>query len=259
MKSSNDMQALTRDAEDALQAGDRDLAATCYEKVLSLDADYAPAYANLGLIQFELGNVERAESLFLAGIEKDYDLREAHFNLGCLYQSIEEHESALECFRTVIEKDTDDYEAYYRMGLSCIAMKRCEDAKGFLQTAFQLKPDCLEFGLALARYFFYHHIYDKAESVLRLLLVTHNKTPQLYYLLGLSLKEQGKTESALAQFFRTVACDENNSMAYFFLGKCCHDLALHKQAKDFFMRARDLNAGLTDEIRFYFPDEQENG
>jgi len=251
MNTSDGVIEQTKCAEMALKRGNLALACSCYENALAIDSEHALAYANLGLIHFQQGDLEKAEALLLVGIQKDQDLKEPYYNLGCLYQSKGEYEKALSFFKEVVEKDAEDYDTYYRMGLSCVALKRCSDAKAFLQTAFQLRPDFFDSGIALAQYFFYHHEYTMAESVLRLLLVTHKEFPQLYYLLGISLKEQGNTESALAQFSRTIALDDKHAMAYYFLGICCNELSLAKQAESFFRKAIAADAGLTDEITPY--------
>lgn len=64
-----------------LQAlGDLKLASQCLRLALSVDANHAPAYNNLGILEHRRGNISQARALFQAAASLAPYLYEPHYN-----------------------------------------------------------------------------------------------------------------------------------------------------------------------------------
>jgi tetratricopeptide (TPR) repeat protein len=70
--------------------------------------------------------------------------------------------------------------------------------------ADQLKPDQYAIRVNLAVHYERQKEYDKAEEILKGLIVKHPQNANLYYRLGLLYKGMGHYESAISQFIKSM-------------------------------------------------------
>jgi len=237
----NGINSAVRKAKTLINKGDYDKALEIYSQLIEENPADADAWCNLGLLYYHKGEIEEAEQAFLKCIEYDPEVLEAYFNLGRLYQSNREFEKALTYYKEVVTRNEEDGIAYYYMGQCAKAVGRIDDAVAFLDEAIRLQPNNLEVGVALATLYVERGDYQKAEDALRVILVSHADVVPVHFSLGLILREQGKKESALAQFSRVVQLDENHVQGFYNLAECCMDLGLLDQAEPFYAKACKLD------------------
>ena len=235
-------------AERFLKEEKYDEALTHFKRAAELNPEFAEGYCNIGCILLNRGEFSEAEAYLLQSLEKDNDFIEAYFNLGCAYQVKSEFDKALSFYKEVITREPKNTDAYARMGACAQYLGREDDAQTFLWEALRLKPDSLEAATQLAGLHIEKKEYTHAEDVLRLSLVSHPEEVSLYFSLGLVLKEQGKFESALAQFNKVVQLDENNAEGFYHLADCCMALGLLKQAEPFFAKAYKLDQTFSEAV-----------
>jgi len=229
-----------------IDKGDFDGALSIYKEMIIANPDDADVLSNIGLIYFQKGDFKEAKDAFLKCLEKDTGVQEAYFNLGRLYQSEREFDKALTYYKEVVLNNPNDGVTYYYMGECARAVGRFDDAIAFLDEAIRLQPNNLEVGVTLATLYIEKKDFQKAEDVLRVTLVSHTDVVPIHFSLGLILKEQGKTESALAQFNRVVQLDENHVQGFYELAECCMELGFLNQAEPFYAKASKLNPDFSE-------------
>lgn len=69
------------------EAGNFDEAFACYQKAILLDADYAPAYNQLGVLLEAKGLVDQAGEMYLKAVRADPDYPASLSNLALLYEA----------------------------------------------------------------------------------------------------------------------------------------------------------------------------
>ena len=217
-------------------------------KAVELNPEFAEGYCNIGCILLGRGEFSEAEGYLLRCLEKDRDSVEAYYNLGYAYQAKSEFDKALSFYKEVVTREPKNANAYAMMGACAQYLGREDDALVFLGEALRLKPDSMEAATQLAALYIDKKEYPHAEDVLRLSLVSHSEEVTLYFSLGLVLKEQGKFESALAQFNKVVQLDENNAEGFYHLADCCMALGLLKQAEPFFAKAYKLDQTFSEAV-----------
>ena len=99
------------DAHDRL--GEKEAAREAFRRVIELDASYAEAYFNLGLLLARDGENEEAERLLRKATQLDPNFHEAHGRLGILLQNLGRHAEAEAELRRAIEIDPTDATANF--------------------------------------------------------------------------------------------------------------------------------------------------
>lgn len=235
-------------AEECVKKEKFDEAISHYRKALDLNPEYAEGYCNLGSILLDRGEFSEAEAYLQKSIIKDENLVEAYFNLGCSYQEKGDFNKALSFYKEVVLRERGNTATYARMGACAHYLGRTEDAVVFLKEALRLQPNSLEAAAQLSSLHIERKEYPEAEDALRISLVSHPEVVSLHFTLGLVLKEQGKFESALAQFNKVVTLEENNAEGFYHLADCCVALDLLKQAEPFYAKAFKLDQTFADPL-----------
>ncbi len=213
-----------------------------YAKALAIDPLYAEGHCNSGMIYAKIGEMEKAENSLKQSLKLNPNLSDAYFNLGIIHHEKGDFDTALIYYKEAILREPKDAQAFARMGECAVQLERKDDAVALYEEAFRLLPNHYETALVLSTLYIEKKLYEKAEDMLHVALVSHPEEAELYFVLGLVLKEQGKMESALAQFNNVVTRDENHAQGFFHLAQCCEALDLFKQAEPFYAKAYKLNA-----------------
>ena len=127
-----------------LQMGEQDQALASLEKACEINPDNYMAFFHCGFAQIYSGNMEKAEELFKACIEKEPSFVGGYQNLaGCYYQR-SEFKLAAECCEQVYEINQTTISCYIT-AISChIALKNIEQAQLWLDRAASNSMDSLE-------------------------------------------------------------------------------------------------------------------
>ena len=113
----------------------------CYDKVISLEPDHAPAYNNRGTAFKNLGRFHEALVSYERAIELQPHRPELLANRANALQELERLEEAIVCYDSVIALKPDYAEAYSNRGVALKESMRFEDAMMSFERALQLRPD----------------------------------------------------------------------------------------------------------------------
>jgi len=87
-----------------------------YEKALSLDKDLTEIYVPLGILYYQAGNIEKADTLLTKAVAANPDMAETQFFVGLVRYAQNNSPAALAAFQKAIQIKPDYAEAYYYMG-----------------------------------------------------------------------------------------------------------------------------------------------
>jgi protein O-GlcNAc transferase len=194
----------------------------------------------LGIINFNSGDVVKAETLFLQALGENNLYSEANFNLGVLFQQIGENQKALSCYKEALMVIGDDAEIYERMGDCCLSLNNKTDALSFFDAALRMRPSSINAAANLAQINLDNGKTDKALNVLQIGLVNNPDVTEFSIAMGTIYKQLKEFERALAHFRKVVLIDDKNFEGYKQLGECCFELGLYKQALPFYASAYKL-------------------
>ncbi len=90
-------------------------AVDAYERVVALDAGYAAAWNNLGLLQHRMGHYERARECYQKALGADDSCCQAAFNLGSLHEDLGDFHSAITWYRLALEMQPDYADAHFNL------------------------------------------------------------------------------------------------------------------------------------------------
>ncbi len=115
---SSAVQDLFLAAVQAEEAGEKNRAIALYEQILVRDADYAPAYINLGTIHFHLRRYSRAEELYRRATETDPGYVLAFFDLGNVLDELERPEESIAAYKRAVALAPQYADAHYNLALA---------------------------------------------------------------------------------------------------------------------------------------------
>ena len=90
------------------QLGEKEAAREAFRKAIELDASYAEAYFNLGLLLARDGQHEEAERVLRTATQLDPDSHKAHATLGIVLRALGKYSEAEDELRRAIEIDPTD-------------------------------------------------------------------------------------------------------------------------------------------------------
>ncbi|HEV8474198.1 MAG TPA: tetratricopeptide repeat protein [Methylomirabilota bacterium] len=92
--------------EDAIEA---------YRRVVAIDATYAAAWNNLGLLLHRMGRQDEAREAYMAALEQDPGCCEAAYNLGALSEDAGDTQDAIRCYRQALTLSPDYADAHFNL------------------------------------------------------------------------------------------------------------------------------------------------
>ena len=125
-------------------------AAALYERALAIDPDYAPVYARLGQVHFQLGRLgwsanpeaieQKAMEYANQAIALDENLPFAHGVLAGIYLWRGKHDDAIAEGERWIELDPNEADAQVNLGTTLVFAGRPEDALPLIENSMRLNP-----------------------------------------------------------------------------------------------------------------------
>jgi len=179
----------------------------CFKDAIELDPGYVEAYANLGKLQYQLGQVAAALENYNRAIQLNPADAELYFNRAKVLWASAQLKAAEENFSKAIELKTDYSEAYCNRGVLLSASGQFDQAVEDFDEAIRYAPD-----LAVA-----------------------------YSNRGNALSELGNTEAALASYDRAVQLNPDYANAFFNRGNLQTSTGLFDDARESFKRAIQIN------------------
>ncbi|MBI3667648.1 MAG: tetratricopeptide repeat protein [Acidobacteria bacterium] len=189
-------------------------AITVFERALSLDPNYALAYAGLGEAQWkkyerskETKWVETARQACERALSLDAKLAAAHICLGMLYKGRGQYEKAIVEFRDALEEEPTNDDAYRGLANAEENLGKLDEAEKTYRRAIELRP-----------------YYWAGYSWLGAFFISH-----------------GRYKEAVEQFEQVVALTPDNSYAYSNLGGACFYVGRYDEAIAAFRKAIELH------------------
>ncbi len=111
------------------------------EKVFSLNPDIFEVCFNLGLINFQLGNLDASIFYFEKANKINPESSQVYFNLGLAFDKKKETNLAIKNFKKVTELDPKNSFAFYNLGSIYQEIFKREEAEKYLKKSINLNPN----------------------------------------------------------------------------------------------------------------------
>jgi tetratricopeptide (TPR) repeat protein len=192
-----------------------------FEKARSADANDARALAGLALVAISQDDLEQAESLARAAVDRNKKLWMANFAMGRVLLAQGKPDEAFEYLEK--GKDTknraDGRDLFEEgMGLLALAERDVEGAETNLIRARALAPNTVEHVMSLAAMYESTGQWGQAASVLEDMAAKIGKSPQLSYRLGRAYENLRRWNDALREYQATLQADSTYAPALAALG-----------------------------------------
>lgn len=160
-------------------------AAQCYHQVIAIAPSHWLAWNNLGVMQFELGQIDNSISSYRKALSLQPTYSDCHYNLANAYRSCRNFEAAVYHYRSAISLRPNFDSAHANLGISLMESGNLASAIEHFHTSIKLRPDFAEAltGLGLA----YSHLgdYDAALSQLEQAIRLEPQSAEARYNRGL--------------------------------------------------------------------------
>jgi tetratricopeptide (TPR) repeat protein len=170
-------------------------AATCYQKAIALNAQYAPAYLNLAKVFRHEGKLEKAAEYLYQALSLKPELTSAknHFYLGNTFFKQGKLEQAIDCYQQAVTLQPNFSEVYYRLGEIWSRQGQKHQAIECFQKAVDLEPQNPKFHHRLGREFMSQQRWKAAVQSLRRVLELQPTFPNGSSLLNQALAKKLKS------------------------------------------------------------------
>jgi tetratricopeptide (TPR) repeat protein len=109
-----------------------------YRRVVAIDAGYAAAWNNLGLLLHRLGRYDEARNAYAAALTASATCAEAAYNLGSLSEDTGDVEEAIRCYRRALEVAPDYADAHFNLAGALARAGRGDEAVAHWQRYLDL-------------------------------------------------------------------------------------------------------------------------
>jgi tetratricopeptide (TPR) repeat protein len=244
--------ATIKQADEACQRGDFELAEELFRRVLTVAPRYATALHGLGIVARRLGKTELAIRSFkralttpelvhvrrcdlaaaladagrfddaaesyLRAIEIAPNYYPAHFQFGLMLQRQGWHSEAIARLRQAASLATDKAEPLIAVAASQRAMCQTDAALRSLQTAVSREPASAAAHIALARLCHEDHAFPEAKQYLENAISLNPQALEPRFLLGELLESAGKSDEAILAYIRVLKIDADHYATLIRLG-----------------------------------------
>jgi tetratricopeptide (TPR) repeat protein len=109
-----------------------------YRRVVALDATYAAAWNNMGLLLHRMGRYDEARRAYTEAFDQDPQCCEAAYNLGSLLEDLSDPEAAIRHYRIALGISPDYADAHFNLAAALARAGRAEEAGRHWQRYLQL-------------------------------------------------------------------------------------------------------------------------
>ncbi len=194
-----------------------------YQHVLALDSAHCEASHLMGLVHFQQGELEQAETLIRSAIGEQQGSCRLHCNLGAVLMAGRRYPEAHGTFETALSFDAEDPDARYNLGLAAQAMGRFSEAIDSYQQVLEQQPESFDVKMNLGIALRDAGLLEESEAGFKELLPVAPDLVPLHYNLGITFKLRGKWQEAVDAFRRCIELDESFSDGLFALATTLTD------------------------------------
>jgi predicted O-linked N-acetylglucosamine transferase (SPINDLY family) len=173
-----------QDAIRLAQKGKTSEAIACWQVAISLYPEYLDAHYNLGIAQFELGNLDQA----------------------------------IDSFQTTIQLDPNHANALYNLGLTFVKQNQLDQAIAVYDQALEINPEDIDIPIALGSAFFKQGDWESSILAYQTALEINPASALALSGLGAALTEYGELDEAIACLQSAINIDSNYAQSYGNLG-----------------------------------------
>jgi tetratricopeptide (TPR) repeat protein len=194
-----------------LQNKDMTQAAELLEKAVKLLPDHAETLTNLGIALHKGGRKAEALAVYQRALEVKPDYIAALNNLGSLHHETDRTPNAQVLYARVLQLQPENAAAHFNYANSLLTLGKISEAITRYEHALQLKPDYIEAMINLGMAFSYAGKGDQgnqwlhaAQGWFEKALASNPNNPAALNNMGNILRQQGKTDEALAAFRKAL-------------------------------------------------------
>ncbi len=246
-KPARDARVIFEQGQRALENQQYAVAEKDFKRVIELQADSAPAYANLGTVYLRtnrtdaaIGTLKHAEKLApnVAAIRLDLGLAyfkkhefkraasefsyvisadpgslQAHYLKGTCDFMTDDFKPAIAALEPIFPREQDDLEYLYMLGVSYGMLKQANNANKIFEQLVEAGNNTPHLHLLLGKAYLALGDSDKAEAELKH-ATSGEPLPFAHYYLGVLYQKTGQFEQAAGEFEKEIAIAPDNAWAY---------------------------------------------
>jgi tetratricopeptide (TPR) repeat protein len=115
-------------------------AVAAYERALSINPEHVDALINLGMLSYELGNLEKAAGCFQRAVELAPENPIARFNLGSVLEEMGKFQEARQQLRLAVRLNPHYADAHYNLAFVCDKLGAHSEAREHWALYIELDP-----------------------------------------------------------------------------------------------------------------------
>jgi len=210
---------LLTEALNLCQNGKLSEAKLIYDGLIDKLPDNLAILVNLGIVEIQLKNVNKAISLFKRAIQINPGEAYIHSNLGNAFLDASLYEDAIKSYDEALTLDSNHFQAYYNKGRCLKASQNFAAAIESYSKAIEINSNYAEAYNNLGVIFYEQKNYDKAITYYEKALTINYEYGEAYNNLGLVFLEIEKFDYSIKCFSRAIEIDGNNTDAIYNLAR----------------------------------------
>ena len=209
-----DPASLMAQATEALNAGDLEKAAQCYQQAVSLDPNNPALRAGLGVALIRQASYAEAKTQLNRAILLDPANANTYYLLGNIAQKQGDLPAAIELYNEALELKPDLDDACGELTNALLASGRKEVAEAMLIAALAARPGSAQLHFILGTLYARSHEPEKAEQCYQTSLLINPASYEAHSNLGSIFQMQGMFTAAIASFERAMQIGNGHVAAH---------------------------------------------
>lgn len=185
-----------------LLQGDSNQAIDCYQQVLNINPACPEAYTNMGIVYYNLGDYQKAAAYYQNALNMDPNNSKAYNNLGNVFHMLGDYQKAMTYYQQALNMDSNNAQAYYNLGLLYDGTGDYQKAIVYYQNALNIDPNMVSAYNNLG--FLYGKLGNYQEEIIycQKALYINPKEAPAYYNLGFAYYNLGNYPQARQSYLR---------------------------------------------------------
>lgn len=221
-----------------------------YQGIFDANPEDVHKCYELGVAHESNGQIDKAKELFEMALRINPEYASAHHSLGDIYGARGDYIKEMEHLKKAVELNTDDIDAYYISNIPYGRKIVYDQARDCFLTAIKIDSDYSDAYLGLgrlytklAKLYAYEINFDSAIRYLQKVVALKHSSPDIYYLMGNTLWERGRSDEAINMFRKAIEGGiVSSSDSYYSLGLIYSEMNKSDKAAECFKEAILLDA-----------------